>query len=129
MKQLQLVLDIKSFTRKQKTVEILNRMDQCVSKSFTEEIKIELTFEVNKNCKKATLGMKATSAFSTGIAWDKLDRFVETKSGKDTLHDTAEIAYQMRDVPMTNKTTIHSEKSTNCTYSLPLSQQPGIRQK
>ena len=35
----------------------------------------------------------------------------------------------MRDVPMTNITAMHSEKSTNCTDSLPLSQQPGIRQK
>ena len=30
---------------------------------------------------------------------------------------------------MTNLTAMHSEKSTNCTHSLPISQQPGIRQK
>ena len=35
----------------------------------------------------------------------------------------------MRDVPKTNTTAMHSEKSKNCTYSLPLSQQAGIRQK
>ena len=30
---------------------------------------------------------------------------------------------------MINLTAMHSEKYTNCTDSLPLSQQPGIRQK
>ena len=40
---------------------------------------------------------------------------------------TVGFAYQMRDVPMTNTTAMHSEKPTNCTYSLPLSQQPGFR--
>ena len=73
--------------------------------------------------------METTPEFNAGIAWDKIDRFVETNSGKDTLHDTFGIAYQMQDVPMTNTTAIYSEKSKNCTYSLPLSQQPGIRQK
>ena len=72
---------------------------------------------------------KTTPEFNTGIAWDKFGRFVETKSSKDTLHDTVGIAYQIRDVPMTNTTAIHSEKSENCTYSLPLSQLPGVRQK
>ena len=43
--------------------------------------------------------------------------------------DTVGTAYQMRDVPMTNLTAMHSEKSANCTDSLPLSQQPGLRQK
>ena len=35
----------------------------------------------------------------------------------------------MWDVGMTNLTAMHSEKSANCTDRLPLSQQPGIRQK
>ena len=73
--------------------------------------------------------METTPEFNTGLAWDKFDRFVETTSGKDILLDTVGIAYQMQDVPMTNTIAIHSEKSKNCTYSLPLSQQSGIRQK
>ena len=64
--------------------------------------------------------MKTTPKFNTGIA---LDHF------KDTFHDTVGTAYQMWDVPMINLTAMHSEKYTNCTDSLPLSQQPGIRQK
>ena len=63
------------------------------------------------------------------LAWDKFNHFIEINRSKDTLQDTFGIACQMRDVPMTNTTAIHSEKSNNCTASIPLPQQPGIRQK
>ena len=102
-------------------------MSHCGSNSTVEKLESKLNFEVKKNSKETSLGMKSTPEFNTLITWNKFDRFVETKSGKDTLHDTAGIAYQMRDVPMINTTTMHSGKSTNCTYSLPLLQQPGIR--
>ena len=126
---LQLGLAIKSLTGSRNVVEILNRMGHCVSYSTVGELETELTFEANENSKETPFGMKTTPEFNTGIAWDNFDRFVETKSGKDTLHDTVGIAYQMRDVPMTNLTAMHSEKSANCTDSLPLLQQPGIRPK
>ena len=128
-KHLQLGLAIKSLTGSRKVVEIQNRIGHCVSYSTAEELETELTFEANKNSKEIPFGMKTTPEFNAGIAWDNFNRFVETKSGKDTLHDTVGIAYQIRDVPMTNLTAMHSEKSANCTDSLPLSQQPGIRQK
>ena len=100
-------------------MEILNNMGQ---------LETELTFEANKNNKETPFGMKTTPEFNTGIAWHNFDRFVETKSGKDTLHNAVGFAYQMRNIPVTNLTAMHSEKSTNCTNSLPLSQQLGIRQ-
>ena len=100
-------------------MEILNNMGQ---------LETELTFEANKNNKETPFGMKTTPEVNTGIAWHNFDRFVETKSGKDTLHNAVGFAYQMRNIPVTNLTAMHSEKSTNCTNSLPLSQQLGIRQ-
>ena len=126
---LQLGLAIKNLTGSRKVVEILSRMGHCVGYSTVAKRETELTFEANKKSKETPFGMKTTPEFNTGIAWDNCDCFVETKSGKDTLHDTVGIEYQMRDVPMTNLTAMHSEKSANCTDSLPLSQQPGIRQK
>ena len=93
-------------------------MGHCVSNSTVEKFESKLNFEVKKNSKEISIGMKTTPEFNTLITWNKFDRFVETKSGKNTLHDAAEIVNQM-----------HSEKSANFTYSLPLSQQPGIRQK
>ena len=128
-KHLQLGLAIKSLTGSRDVVEILSRMGHCVSYSTVEELETELIFEAYKNSKETPFGMKTTPEFNTGIAWDKLDHFVETKNVKDTLHDPVRMAYQMRDVPMTNLTAMHSEKSDNCTDSLPTLQQQGIRQK
>ena len=84
----------------------------CVSYSSAEKLENELTFKVNKNSKE-TFRMENTPEFNTGIAWDNFDRFAETKSGKDTLHDTVGIAYQMRDVPMTNLTTSSTNDQFN----------------
>ena len=138
LRHLQLELAIRSLTGSRKVTEILNRMCHCVSYSSVEKLENELTFKVNKNSEETSFRMETTPEFNTGIVWDNFDCFVETKSGKDTLHDTVRIAYQMRDVPMTNLTTLSTndqlnsyplEKSTSCTHSLPLSQQPCIRQK
>ena len=91
-------------------MEILNRMGHCVSYSIMEELETELTFEANKNSKETPFGIKTFPEFNTRIACDNFDRFAETKSGKNTLHDTVGIAYQIRDIPMTNTTAMHSEK-------------------
>ncbi|CAB4037633.1 Hypothetical predicted protein [Paramuricea clavata] len=39
--------------------------------------------------------MVLSQNLGTGVAFDNFDRFVETLSGKDTLHDTVGIAYQI----------------------------------
>ena len=38
--------------------------------------------------------MKLNPRCGTGVAWDNFDRFVETITGKETLHDTVGITYQ-----------------------------------
>ena len=112
LKHLQIELAIRSLTGSRKVAKILNRMCLCVSYSSAEKLENELTFKVNKNSKE-TFRMENTPEFNTGIAWDNFDRFAETKSGKDTLHDTVGIAYQMRDVPMTNLTTSSTNDQFN----------------
>ena len=39
--------------------------------------------------------MSLNASAATGVAWDNYDRFVETKSGTDTLQDTVGIACQV----------------------------------
>ena len=39
--------------------------------------------------------MNLKVSLGTGVAFDDLNRFVEILHGKNTLHDTAEIAYQL----------------------------------
>ena len=38
--------------------------------------------------------MKLNPQCGTGVAWDDFDRFLETITGKETLHDTVGITYQ-----------------------------------
>ena len=47
------------------------------------------------NAKPFEMSLNASTV--TGVAWDNIDRFVETKSGKDTLHGTVGVAYQVLD--------------------------------
>ena len=39
--------------------------------------------------------MSLNASTVTGVAWDNFDRFLETKSGKGTLHDSVGVAYQV----------------------------------
>ena len=50
-----------------------------------------------KSVKATLFGMGLNASPATGVAWDNFDRFVETKSGKDTLHDIIGIALQVLD--------------------------------
>ena len=94
-KHLQLGLAMKSLTGSRKVVELLNKMGHCVSYHTTEELETEMTFEANKFDANIPFGMSLAANLGTGVAWDNYDRFVETQSGKDTLHDTVGIAYQL----------------------------------
>ena len=47
----------------------------------------------------------------TGVAFDNFNRFVETLSGKDTLHDTVGIVYQ---TIRRNNDTRQEEANTGC---------------
>ncbi|XP_057304270.1 uncharacterized protein LOC130641476 [Hydractinia symbiolongicarpus] len=94
-KHLQLGLAVKSITGSKKVIEMLNRLGHSVSYSIIEELETELTFTSTKAGNATPHGMKLMSSLGTGVAFDNFDRFVETLSGKDTLHDTVGIAYQV----------------------------------
>ena len=94
-KHLITALAMKSMTGCRKVIEVLNRMGHCASYHTAEEIETELTFSVKNNDNEMPFGMHSGNEYGTGVAWDNFDRFVETMSGKDTLHDTVAIAYQL----------------------------------
>ena len=50
-----------------------------------------------------------------GIAWDNYDRFVATRSGKDTLHDTVGITYQVVTTDSNEGSSIFNDKASNIT--------------
>ena len=85
---------MKSLTGSKKVIEMLNRLGYSVSYNVVEEIETELTFEATKQNHFTPDGMLLNPDLATGVVCDTFDRFVETLSGKDTLHDTVGIVYQ-----------------------------------
>lgn len=100
---------------------MINKLGHCVSYHTVEELETELTFEATKSQRFTPNGMVLSKSLGTGLAWDNFDRFVDTGSGKDTLHDTVGIAYQLVqdednapndivEIPATGLTTCTSRK-------------------
>ncbi|CAH2098161.1 unnamed protein product [Euphydryas editha] len=93
-KHIVLGMTLKSLTSSRKIIDIVHRYGHCISYPGIEELETEATYT---SIKKSTLcpeTIKKTPNLCTGVAYDNFDRFVETGSGKDTLHDTVGIIYQ-----------------------------------
>ena len=93
-KHLQIGMSIKSLTGSKKVVTMLNRFGHCINYNGIEELETELTYNCSNANQITPSGMSKEKSCSTGLAFDNYDRFTETLSGKDTLHDTVGIAYQ-----------------------------------
>ena len=93
-KHLQMGIAMKSLTGSRKILEILNRLGHSVSYHVGEELETELTISTDYKQQVTPHGMQLLSSLSTELAFDNFDRYIETLSGKDTLHDTVGIAYQ-----------------------------------
>lgn len=93
-KHLTLGLSLKSLTSSRKVVEIINRYGHCCSYNLAEEIETEITSTSCQRSSRCPEGIIRTKGLHTGLAFDNFDRFVDTSSGKDTLHDTVGIIYQ-----------------------------------
>ena len=91
-KHLKLGVALKSLTGSRKVVEILNRYGHCAKYHAVEET--ELTLNATETQMETQNGMAACSKNGIGCV-DNFDRFVESQSGKDTLHDTVGISYEL----------------------------------
>lgn len=89
-----LALTTKSITGSRKMLNILNRMGFCISYTVTEEIETELAYGCSQQSSILPYGLTPSPIQCTHVAFDNFDRYVETSSGKDTLHDTVGIIYQ-----------------------------------
>lgn len=86
---------MKSLTGSKKVIEILNHLGYSIDYSTIEELETEMTFQSTKEMNSTPSGMALSPNMGTGVSFDNYDRFVETLTGKDTLHDTVGIAYQV----------------------------------
>lgn len=101
---LTLALATKSITGSRKMINILNRMGFCVSYSLAEELETELAYGCSLQKRILPYGLLADRPnLRTHIAFDNYDKYVETSTGKDTLHDTVGIVYQNVDPESTNE--------------------------
>lgn len=85
---------MKSLTGSKKVVEILSRQGYCITYPSILELETSAAYSCASNNQLCPSGILPTSILSSGVAWDNYDRFVETSSGKNTLHDTVGICYQ-----------------------------------
>ena len=93
-KQIVIGLAFKSMTGSRRIVVILNRLGHSISYNATEELETELTFSSLEDERVTPYGMSLHPSLCSEMAFDNFDRYVETDTGKDILHDTVGIAYQ-----------------------------------
>ena len=93
-KHLKLGLVVKRMTGSKKLIGMLNRYGHYVSYTTIEELETELTFTVTPASKISPPDMVPDSSSTVDIIYDNFDRFVETFSSKNTLHNTVGIVYQ-----------------------------------
>lgn len=87
-------LVVKSKTGSKELIDILNTLGVSISYSLVYEIETELAYH-ESNSSVLPMGIKAKMpSLCAGLAFDNYDRYVETASGRDTLHDTVGIMYQ-----------------------------------
>lgn len=93
-KHMTLGMTLKSITSSRKVVDLMNRFGHCCSYNVVEELETEATSSVCNAFNVSPEDAILVPNYCTGVAFDNFDRFVETTSGKDTLHDTVGIFYQ-----------------------------------
>ncbi|GFW97903.1 uncharacterized protein TNCV_1426661 [Trichonephila clavipes] len=93
-KHIMLEMSLKSLTSSRKIIDIIHRYGNCISYPGIEELETEAIYTSVQNSSICPETIVKSPLLCTGVAFDNFDRFVETKSGKDTLHDTVGIIYK-----------------------------------
>ncbi|XP_071577053.1 uncharacterized protein [Temnothorax nylanderi] len=102
---------MKSMTGSRKAINILHRLGHCLSYTAIEEIETAAAYTATSEKLICPSGIIRSLNLDIGLAWDNFDRFVDTSSGKDTLHDTVGIVYQ--NIPRDGEITIFNDDSHN----------------
>ncbi|GFV96408.1 hypothetical protein TNCV_2869851 [Trichonephila clavipes] len=87
-------MTMNSLTSSRKMINILNRLGHCCNYNTLEELEPEATISSVNRSQICPSDLIQSPSLSTGVAFDNCDRYVDTLTGKDTLHDTVGIIYQ-----------------------------------
>lgn len=112
-KHIVLGMTLKSLTSSRKIIDIIHRYGHCISYPGIEELETEATYASIKKSSLCPETIDKNPNLCTGVAYDNFDRFVETGSGKDTLHDTVGIIYQNIDFDNTHSSQLSNVLSPN----------------
>ncbi|GFX17272.1 hypothetical protein TNCV_1064741 [Trichonephila clavipes] len=94
-KHITLDMTVKKLTSSKKMINILNRLGHCCNYNTLEELETEATISCANRSQICPPDIIQSPSLSTcGVAFDNFDRYVDTLTGKDTLHDTVGIIYQ-----------------------------------
>lgn len=107
-KHILLRITMKSLTGSKQVVEILSRQGYCITYPSILELETSAAYSCASNNQLCPSGILRTSLLSSGVAWDNYDRFVETSSGKKTLHDT--VGYLISEHPYRRRIEHHPKK-------------------
>ena len=97
-KHIALGMALKSLTSSKKVINIVNKYGHCCSYTVLEELETEATFASTSRTQICPEDIIRAPNLCTGLAFDNFDRFVDTMTGKDTLHDTVGIIFQNIDI-------------------------------
>ncbi|GFY16088.1 hypothetical protein TNCV_3530911 [Trichonephila clavipes] len=94
-KHITLGMTVKSLTSSRKMINILNRLGHCCNYNTLEELETEATISSVNHSQIFPPDIIQGPSLSSGVAFfENFDRYVDTLTGKDTLHDTVGIIYQ-----------------------------------
>ncbi|GFX22544.1 hypothetical protein TNCV_2784801 [Trichonephila clavipes] len=93
-KHITLGMTVKSLTSSRKMNNILNRLGHCCNYNTLEELETEATISSLNRSQICPPDIIQCPSLSTGVTFDNFDRYVDTLTGKDTLHDTVGIIYK-----------------------------------
>lgn len=93
-KHITLGMTLKSLTNSEKIVRLLHSYGHCISYTATLELETEATYSLLNAKRVCPAEMVLRPELNSGFAFDNLDRYVETSTGNNTMHDTVGIAFQ-----------------------------------
>ncbi|GFV42590.1 uncharacterized protein TNCV_1315951 [Trichonephila clavipes] len=100
-----------------KVIDIINHYGHCISYNAIEELETEATYSSVSRTGICPEAVNKNENLSTGMAFDNFDRFVDTKNGKDTLHDTVGIIYQNIDPNFEEEFVVEEEEAGVTTHN------------
>ncbi|GFX58424.1 hypothetical protein TNCV_320061 [Trichonephila clavipes] len=110
-------MTLKSLTSSRKVIDIINHYGHCISYNAIEELETEATYSSVSRTGICPEAVNKNENLSTGMAFDNFNRFVDTKNGKDTLHDTVGIIYQNIDPNFEEEFVVEEEEAGVTTHN------------